>query len=180
MLRFQRMSFVFVAAAVFLAATVMLTGCSQSPLDHGNTSNGPRLLTRSAASSAALSRSTAGDYVEQVISASDGGRLSLFDVVLDIPPGAVDNDTLFSITIPDFVVFYNEFGTSGLVFNVPVRVSMSYRDADLTGVNESTIRIGWLSEETNQWNDIVCEVDRVHKVVTGELHHFSAYGLISD
>ena len=106
-MNFKRKIFIPVAATLFLSAVVLLTGCSQSPVGPGQLSNGPQLLARSAASVSSLSRSTGGDYVEQVISAKEGGKLSLYDVVLEIPPGAVNNDTLFSITIPDFNVFYN-------------------------------------------------------------------------
>ncbi|MBN1212525.1 MAG: hypothetical protein JXA92_08100, partial [candidate division Zixibacteria bacterium] len=90
------------------------------------------------------------------------------------------NDTVFSINIPDLNVFYNEFGTSGLVFDKPVKVTMSYRDADLTGVNETSIRIAWLNEASGEFEDLACEVDTVNKLITAELEHFSAYGLISD
>jgi len=157
----------------------MAAGCSEMPL--GVSSGGePQVLMRSADFVSIVSLSPAQLYIEQVISAEEGGQLSLFDVVLDIPPGAVDNDTLFSIGIPDINVFYNDFGTSGLVFNVPVRVTMSYRSADLSGVNESTIRIGWYNPASDRFEDVICDVDFENKVVTGELNHFSAYALISD
>jgi len=57
---------------------------------------------------------------------------------------------------------------------------MSYRDADLTGIDESTIRIGWLNGSTGLFQDVVCTLDRVNKTVSGEVMHFSAYALISD
>ena len=118
--------------------------------------------------------------MDQVISAETGGRLEFFDVIIEVPAGAIDNDTTFSILIPDLSVFYNEFGTNGLVFNVPVKVTMSYRDADLTGVVEESIRIAYFNNVTGEFEDIVCQLDTVNKVVKAELHHFSAYGLISD
>ena len=77
-------------------------------------------------------------------------------------------------------MFFNEFGTHGLVFPKPVKVTMSYRDADLSGVNESTIRIVWYDERDGLFKDIDCTVDPVAKTVTGYLNHFSAYGLVSD
>jgi hypothetical protein len=166
--------------AVLMTAVVMFAGCSKTPLGSDSETaepTQPQLLKR-AASSVQLSPSEL--YVEQVISAAEGGQLSLFDVTLDIPPDAVDNDTLFSICIPNIEVFYNEFGTDGLVFNTPVEVTMSYRDADLTGIDESTIRIAWFDERSGEFRDMVCEVDTDNKVVTGELNNFSAYALVSD
>jgi hypothetical protein len=57
---------------------------------------------------------------------------------------------------------------------------MSYRGADLSGVDESSIRIGWWNEDDQQWVDMVCSLDRVNQTVTGQLNHFSAYALVSD
>ena len=170
---FKIMAVLFVA--VFLAA-----GCSRGPLGVEEETTQPQLLQRSLDESALASLSATELYAEQIISSNTGGQLSLFDVVLDVPAGAVANDTVFSIRIPDPSVFFNEFGTDGLVFDKPVTVTMSYRDANLTGVDESTIRIGWFDERSGDFHDITCKIDYVNKIVTGELDHFSAYGLISD
>jgi len=182
MTRQKRQSIKITAAAVFFSALVVLTGCSRSPLTTTDVEQPePQVLTRSVNLVPGGPQLSPLDlYIEDTVSAATGGRLELVDVVLEIPPYAVDNDTVFSILIPSLDEFYNEFGTSGLEFNVPVTVTMSYRSADLSSVDESTIRLGWLNEETGRWQDMVCEVDQVNKTVTGELHHFSAYALVSD
>jgi len=170
-------------AALVLVAVALIAGCSRTPLGVENEpteSTEPTLLSRAPQADGSPSFSPVPMYAEQVIPTATGGELSLLDVTLSVPVKAVDNDTLFSILIPDPNVFYNEFGTDGLVFSRPVTVTMSYRDADLTGVNESTIRIGWLNETTGHFHDIECVVDFESKTVTGTLDHFSAYGLISD
>jgi len=166
--------------SVFVLVIMLMAGCSKSPMDSTDDQQPSTLLQRSADFKASAQFSSSELFVDQVISASEGGRLELLDVILEIPAGAVKNDTVFSINIPDLNVFYNEFGTSGLVFDKPVRVTMSYRDADLTGINETSIRIAWLNESTGEFEDLACEVDTVNKVITAELDHFSAYGLISD
>ena len=164
-----------------LMAMLFAVGCSdQAILDQPDNSTQPQLLTRSA--KAAAVATSAGDplYIESVVSDASGGTVALYDVMLEIPAGAVGNDTLFSISIPDPLVFFNEFGTHGLVFNNPVKVTMSYRDANLIGVDESSIRIVWLDERDGTLKDIDCVIDRNNKTVTGFLNHFSAYGLVSD
>jgi len=166
-------------SAVFLVV-VLLAGCSESPVSVTENDSQPRLLSRSASLSSPAELSPLNLYVEKVISSENGGELSLFDVSMTVPAGAVPNDTLFSISIPDINVFYNEFGTDGLVFDRPVTVTMSYRDADLTGVDESTIRIAYFNNATGWFEDVLCEVDFENKEVTAQLNHFSAYGLISD
>jgi hypothetical protein len=160
-----------------VAVVTALVGCSQSPTQP--TAAEPKLLTRVGAGTAA-SLSPVNLYTESVISSRLGGSLTLLDVVLTVPAGAVKNDTTFSISIPDNEVFFNEFGTNGLVFDVPVTVTMSYRNADMTGVVESHIKLAWLDQRSNTWKSMDCVVDTVAKTVTGNLYHFSAYGLISD
>lgn len=177
MTRFKSVN-AFTALLVLVVAGVFLfTGCSQSPTSSKATDYTPQLLQRVDLGGAAK---VINLFVTDTISARDGGSLQLLDVILEVPAGAVDNDTLFSIFIPDDEVFYNEFGTDGLVFNKPVTVTMSYRDADLTNVDESTIRIAFYDEATGRWEDQSCSLDRANKLVTASLRHFSAYGLISD
>ena len=169
----------FALSSIMIAmALVALIGCSQSPTQP--TTSEPRLLTRASAGSSGAALAPVNLYTEAIIPSSLGGTLSLLDVVLTVPAGAVKNDTLFSISIPDDELFYNEFGTNGLLFAVPVTVTMSYRNADLSGITESHIKLAWLDERTNAWKSMACVVDTVSKTVTGELYHFSAYGLISD
>ena len=166
-------------ATLMLVGALLVTGCSRSPLGESSATTEPVVLQRSANSIAAAS--LVGDLVaDTVFTAAEGGRLTLLDVTLDVPPGAVPNDTLFSIAIPDLSKFYNDFGTSGLVFEKPVTVTMSYRDADLSGIDASSIRIGYFNEKTGEWESVVGTVDPVNMTVTAKLYHFSAYGLISD
>jgi hypothetical protein len=173
--------FKFVASVAALGfALVAAAGCSNSPVGpQAPVTDEPVVLTRMSRGSSATGASEVNLYQEQVISAETGGRLELLDVVLDVPPGAVPSDTLFSIFIPDDDLFYNEFGTHGLVFDVPVTVTMSYRDADLSSVDETTIRIAWHNGD-GVWEDVECTLDLDNRLVTAQLSHFSAYGLISD
>jgi hypothetical protein len=162
----------FFAAIIALIAVV---GCSKIPTQ----SDAPKqtnLLKRSLS----VAKTAGALHTDTTISAANGGVVSLLDVELTFPPNALANDTLISIDIPDISVFENHFGTDGLQFSVPVKVVMSYRDADLSGVNESTIAIAWYNTTAGEWDKMVCTLDTVNKTVTGYLEHFSAYALISD
>ena len=166
----------FKVAAFALLAVTLFAGCSRTPMgvEAENEPAEPQLLTRSSSVSGSPLMSSGTMYTKAMISSNTGGVLTLLDVTLIVPAGAVPNDTLFSISIPDLNVFYNEFGTDGLVFDKPVSVTMSYSDADLSGINESSIRIGWLNESTGKFQNIDCEIDFDTKTVTGTLDHFSA------
>ncbi len=170
---------VSIASALIFSVLLLVVGCSESPVGVDSDSR-PVLVSRNMEASALGQMSDVPLYTEAVVSAEQGGVLQLYDVRLDIPAGAIDNDTLFFINIPDVNVFYNEFGTHGLVFNEPVRVTMSYREANLNGLDETTIRIGWWNEAMGEFQDVECEIDFASKTVTGYLNHFSAYALISD
>lgn len=180
MLRAKFSNVIFAVTAIVFSGAIVLSGCSRSPAGPDSENAQPTLLTRVPRAASGAQLSPVNLYTEKVVSSEDGGRLELLDVVLDIPPGAVPNDTLFSIFIPDDAVFFNEFGTNGLVFDNPVTVTMSYRDADLADVYEPSIRIAWLNESSGEWEAVECELDQDNKIVIAQLYHFSAYGLISD
>jgi len=73
--------------------------------------------------------------------------------------------------------FQAEFSPHGLQFNVPVRMELSYKDADLTGINEDDLRIYYFNEATGIWEVIGKQVDKTNKVVIGYTNHFSRYGV---
>lgn len=165
--------------AVLIVAVVLLielVGCSRIPTQSIQP-NQTLILKRSLAANKVLDVSA---YADTIFTSAGGGVLSLLDVELTFPPNALPADTLVSINIPDLAVFENHFGTDGLKFNAPVKVVMSYRDADLTGIQESKITIAWFNQNTGQWNGMPCVLDRINKTVTGYVEHFSAYALISD
>lgn len=165
-------AFVMLAALAFVG----LVGCSHLPT-RSEEPEGVVILKRNPEAYKVLGDSA---YVEQRVSARSGGTIALLDVELHFPPGALQSDTLISICIPDLAVFKNQFGTDGLQFKEPVRVVMSYRDADLSGVHESSIAMAWFDEEIGSWDEIDCSIDFVNQTVTAYVNHFSAYALISD
>ncbi|MFH2036126.1 MAG: hypothetical protein ABIJ45_06960 [Candidatus Zixiibacteriota bacterium] len=165
-----------VLIGITLLVFMGITGCSKNPTI-SEPSSDLQLLSRDLGA-AKIEGLTA--YMDTILVASEGGRVSLYDVDLYFPPGALSTDTLISIDIPDLAVFANNFGTNGLQFNVPVRVVMNYRDADLTGINESNIAMAWFNTRTGNWDVIDCQLDTNNKTVTAFVNHFSAYALISD
>jgi hypothetical protein len=176
MLKANRKSLKSGALIVAVIFTIIaLVGCSTAPTQ-SDTPKETVLLKRNLS----VAKTVGVIHTDTVLSAAKGGVVSLLDVELTFPPNALSNDTLISIDIPDISVFENDFGTDGLHFNVPVKVVMSYRDADLGGVNESNITIAWYNPSSGEWDKMVCTLDTVNKTVTGYLEHFSAYALISD
>lgn len=105
----------------------------------------------------------------------DGGRLDFYGFAIEVPPGAVDKVTQFSIKLPvdphgsERVVA--EFGPHNVQFARPVAIELPYRGTTIDGSSWSTIV--W-------WNDVWVDVGAT---VTGDglrlrtlTDHFSTYG----
>ena len=73
--------------------------------------------------------------------------------------------------------FQAEFSPHGTMFNVPVRMELSYEDADLTGIDENDLRIYYYNDATQEWELIGDQVDTVNKIVIGYTNHFSRYAI---
>jgi len=73
-----------------------------------------------------------------------------------------------------------EFSPHGTTFNNPVAIRLSYKDADLTGINEQDIKIWYFNEIEGVWELIASDVDTGKKRVTGYIEHFSRYAIGSE
>lgn len=168
----------FMTALIIMAVMMFFSfaGCSKAPTQIAQEEE-VVLLQRNLS---AMKVTGISAYLDTVLSAEKGGVVTLLDVELYFPPKALDNDALISISIPDLAIFANDFGTNGLEFNEPVRVIMSYRDAALDNIDESSIKMAWFDERKGTWDVIDCQLDTIDKTVTAHVNHFSAYALISD
>ena len=70
-----------------------------------------------------------------------------------------------------------EFGPHGTQFNNPVKVELSYKMADVKGIDESKLRIFYFNEETGIWELVGGEVDKRGRKVTVYVAHFSRYAV---
>lgn len=138
----------------------------------------------SATSSTVLLKRTAGGSlnlrVNKRINPNNGGTLTNMDATVTVPSGALSSAMNFSIRVPNTGFQLYELGPHGTVFNVPVTLTVSYANADLSTVDESTIRIAFLNPNTGAWMTVNGVRDSVNMTVTAQLKHFSTYGLVSD
>ena len=116
-------------------------------------------------------------YVEKVISAVDGGTLTLDRFTIVIPPGALECDTRISIARPMPGYVMGDFGPDGIHFNKPVELSMTYQFLDLHGISENRLTIYWFNPETLTWFDLLAHVDKETQTVTLVVDHYSRYAL---
>ena len=98
---------------------------------------------------------------------------------LYFPPYAMNKTTTVTIDWEStgFLEGGAEFSPHGVQFNYPVTVWISYKDADLNGINEQDLKIWYYNEDTGFWELIGDVVDTQNKMVGGLLHHFSRYAI---
>lgn len=92
-----------------------------------------------------------------------------------------------AVSSPVFLTFWWEssgfleggadFSPHGTTFNRQVKIELSYKDADLSGVNEDDLRIYYYHEDTGVWEIIGDQVNKNRKTVTGYTTHFSRYAI---
>lgn len=126
-----------------------------------------------------LSAGTVAGTIDQA-----GGKLILGQHVLDIPAGAVDAPTLFTMNKLDADhvrmkltatrVTTNDVGAQG--FAVPVKLTLSYKNAAELPNDQSLLRIIWIKLD-GSYESQASTVDVQGKRVTASLSHFSDYAL---
>ncbi len=112
----------------------------------------------------------------------NGGTLSAGDKKhgiskLVIPANAVGGEVLITFSWESTDLLEAQFSPHGITFDEPVRLELSYKDADLTGVNEDGLKIYYYNENTGVWELVGDQVDKTKKVVVGYINHFSRYAV---
>ncbi len=119
-----------------------------------------------------------GDYRGQSkqlwIKQSYGGMIKFAGHSIDAPKYATKQDAEYSINISPNDYITVDFGPDGW-FEQQVTVTISYQDADLTGINPNKLTLAWYDESAGQWIDLGGVVDLVNKTVTAKAWHFTQY-----
>ena len=103
-----------------------------------------------------------------------GGLIAFCGHSIKVPKYANRQDATFSINISRNDYITVDFGPDSW-FDQEVTVTISYKDADLTGIDLSKLTLAWYDESTGQWIDIGGTVDLVKKTVTAKTKHFTEY-----
>jgi len=70
-----------------------------------------------------------------------------------------------------------DFFPEGLHFQKPVYIRLSFKDADLTGINESDLAIYYFNPDTDGWELVSDFVNTEEDYVEGYINHFSRYAI---
>lgn len=130
---------------------------------------------------------------EVTIDESDGLKPGQ-SIHLQVPAGAVDEPTLFSfgtltLSAPQAGVGAFVFSISatqggspadGLHFNVPVTLTLTYRDEDIAGLKESNLSLRYHDPVRNVWRDdgieVVLHEPALNRLIL-RLHHLTTFAL---
>ena len=172
-------------ALVALAIAALMFGCQDGPITGGLAPSDP-------GSHAALQKggsrvvpdagqlkwktNTDGSTVTAKISANTGGAFSNGDFAMSVPPGALSRDAKMSITVAAGEYLTADFGPDGS-FNVPVTLTISYKNAELANVDQSRLRMKWYDTSSNKWVKVQGTIDTAKQTVTAEVWHFTQYTL---
>jgi hypothetical protein len=105
----------------------------------------------------------------------EGGRLDFYGFAIEVPRGAVDKVTMFTIRLPvdpkgsDHVLA--EFGPHAQPFNVPVSIELPYLNTSIEGSGSPTI-VWW----NNGWVNMGASVTADGLRLRTSTDHFSTYG----
>ena len=125
-----------------------------------------------------------GFQEKQNISASNGGTILVGDEIsgfssINFKSGDLNYDAVITFGW-DSQGYFTRLSPHGIQFNNPVRLVLSYKDADLTNVDENNIQIWYYNDLNNSWELIGGEVNKDEKQVEGYIWHFSKYALADD
>jgi len=107
-----------------------------------------------------------------------GGRLEFLGYAVDVPAGAVDRVTMFSIRVPyprDPGRVVAEFGPHGRKFDRPVIISFPVRNTTIEGAADPIV-VWW----NNGWNDMGGWLSSDGSRLSTYTDHFSEYGTTTE
>ncbi|MBN1483047.1 hypothetical protein EH223_14075 [candidate division KSB1 bacterium] len=121
--------------------------------------------------------------IQKFITVAQGGEIAVGNELFGVSriifqPNDLPENLLISIQWSLGSYCEGVFGPHGTQFNQPVRVELSYKNADLTGINEDDLRVYYFNEDTNLWEAIGGTVDKTNKVIIAYLEHFSRYAIV--
>jgi hypothetical protein len=113
-----------------------------------------------------------------LIRADVGGVVSWGRFQVEIPAGALSEDTEIKISRPDPGLVMCELEPHGIQFNKPVTLQINYGGTIAADREASMPSLGvyWLNEDTGEWEMVGRSVDVGANRMEAQLEHFSKYG----
>jgi hypothetical protein len=122
-------------------------------------------------------------YTSEIIG-SDGGEVSLADIVIEVKKDGIskdkDEEIEVSISVPDPSLFVFDLGPEGFRFHKKVKIKVYLDNADLNGIDPDDIEYIWWDEEEEEWVSEGGKYKEKENYVEVKTDHFSYWALASD
>ena len=116
------------------------------------------------------------EYIDKDIATLDGEAASASDLTLDGEKSSGIGIQIYCYWHTESLV-QADFYPEGLVFSQPVYIRFSYKNADLTGIDEEKLGIYYYNPFTGSWELVSNQVNTAEDYVEGYLEHFSRYAI---
>jgi hypothetical protein len=116
-----------------------------------------------------------GGTSSKVMASSSGGSLSYMGHTMEVPKYSFsEQQKEFYITDVNSDLIQANYGPDGW-FLLPVKITISYADADLRNADLKKLTIAWYSETLGMWIDVGGTVNPVNKTISVYVWHFTQY-----
>lgn len=126
-----------------------------------------------------------------------GGTLTTDDTIIFAPPGTLNNPFTIVYKIgsfeslsdyktgvtPSFSLNAYMNGQPVTQFLKPITITVNYSKANLTNINENTIKFSFFNEQTQSWQELPTTVNTISKTISttvNRLTHFAVMGEAKD
>ena len=126
----------------------------------------------------------------QLIMSGTGGIVSVGDNAsgfsyLEFDPGDINansypNGAQITFDWESSDLLSGDFGPHGIQFAHPVYLRLSYKDADLTGIDVNNLHIYWWNDSTEQYDYVTSSSNPDSQFVYAYINHFSRYAIGTD
>lgn len=122
-----------------------------------------------------------------------GGSVSNDKITINIPQNAADSEIKISLKYgpfesisnlvrsitPSFLIDAFDLNNQRVSqLNQPATITYDYSNADLSNIDESSLRIYSFSEETLTWEELSTTLDEIHNTALAQTPHFSQFALM--
>lgn len=104
------------------------------------------------------------------------------DVVVELDKGPFESDMtsdLISLVPSVILTAKSLLGDLIEIFSLPVQISYNYSEADLTNIDQESIKLFRFNSDTGKWEPLtMVSHDQASKIITAETKHFSRFALM--
>ncbi len=116
---------------------------------------------------------------DTIIIVPAGAYGSSFDLVYKVGPFESLSNYTTSITPSIYLNAYSN-GQPVTQFSIPIKIIVNYSKANLTNINENTLKFRYFNEQNKSWEELPTTIDTSNKTISTEVTHLSHFAVMGD